>query len=145
MKQILLYFNYEILLNLCILKFLVSPPILFPAKKYPNGEFYPFSNNDANTDGYPMGVDPIEVPNFLKLKDYTVNSSIPTCAGVFIDIHNVDNVTLRTIDCSSKIFAFCEIIHGWDEYTSSRGLPTIPCVQENSRKKRESGSNEGIM
>ena len=123
----------------------MSPPILFPAKKYPNGEFYPFSNIGMNKDGYPTGEDPIEFPNFLKSKDYTVNSSIPTCAGVFSDIDNFDNVTLQTIDCSSKVFAFCEIVHGLDEYTSSRGLPTIPCVQENSRKKRESGSNEGII
>ena len=123
----------------------MSPPILFPAKKYPNGEFYPFSNNDAYEDGYPIGVEPIEAPNFLKSKDYTVNSSTPTCVGIFIDIDNVDNVTLQTIKCSSKVFAFCEIIHGFDEYTSSRGLPTIPCVQENSRKKRQSGSIEGIM
>ena len=133
------------MLNLCILNFLVSPAILFPVKKYPNGEFYPFSNNDINLDGYPMGVDPIDVPNFLKSKDYTVNSSLPTCVGIFIDIDNFDNVTLQTIDCSSKVFAICEIIHGYDEYTSSRGLPTIPCVQQSARKKRESGSNEGIM
>ena len=117
---------------------------MFPAKKYPNGKFFPYSTNDTDLDGYPAGVDPINVPDFLKSSDYTDNSSIPTCVGIFIDTENIDNVTLQTIDCSLKVFAFCELIHGFDQYTSSRGLPTIPCSHGRTRKKRENAGNEGI-
>ena len=112
--------------------------------RFPQLEYCSVVVKRFDLDGYPAGVDPINVPDFLKSSDYTVNSSIPTCVGIFIDTENIDNVTLQTIDCSLKVLAFCEIIHGFDQYTSSRGLPTIPCLHEHTRKKRESAGNEGI-
>ena len=94
-------------------------------------------------DGYPTNEDPIEIPDFLKAKDYTIDSSAPTCVGIFIDVNDLNNVTLQTIDCTSRVFAFCEIISKSNELESNRGLPTVPCVQPNSRKKRQSNTNEG--
>ena len=88
-------------------------------------------------------MEPIDIPDFLKSQDYTLNSETPTCVGVFIDPVNVKNVTLQTINCLSKVFAFCEIKHGFDEYTSNRGLPTVPCVQSNARRKRETRNKRG--
>ena len=120
-----------------------SAPILFPGKKYPNGQFFPFVDKSSLQDGYPTNADPIEIPEFLKTKDYTADSSAPTCVGIYIDVDDLNNVTLQTIDCTSKVFAFCEIISKSNELESSRGLPTVPCVQPNSRKKRQSNTNEG--
>ena len=120
-----------------------SAPILFPGKKYPNGQFFPFVDQSSLQDGYPTNVDPIEIPEFLKANDYTINSSKPTCVGIFIDVDDLNNVTLQTIDCKTRVFAFCEIISGSNGLESSRGLPTVPCIQPNSRKKRQSDTNEG--
>ena len=118
---------------------------MFPGKKYPNEQFFPFVGGSSIQDGYPTNEDPIQIPEFLKAKDYTTDSNTPTCVGVFIDVDDVNNVTLQTIDCSTRVFAFCEIISRSNGLESSRGLPTVPCVQPNSRKKRQTNALEGKL
>ena len=118
---------------------------MFPGKKYPNGQFFPFVDQSSLQDGYPTNADPIEIPEFLKAKDYTIISSTPTCVGIYIDVDDLNNVTLQTIDCSTRVFAFCEIISESNGLESSRGLPTVPCVQPNSRKKRQTNANKGKL
>ena len=104
-------------------------PILFPAKKFPNEEFY---------DDFDFTPSKKDIPKYLSSNDYTTNSTNETCVGVFVDPNNPENITLQTIDCSLKSIVICQ--SDYNSYISESGLPTVPCMQPTKRRKRETGN-----
>ena len=102
--------------------------ILFPAKKFPDGQFYSdFGSNPSQMD----------IPQFLLSSDNTGNSTNKACIGLFVKPNDLDNISLETIDCDEKAIVICQM--DYNSYTSERGLPAVPCIDPNKRRKRNTG------
>ena len=111
-------------------------PVLFPAKKYPDGEFYV-------EDGSKQ-LKPITIPDFLT--DETSSVIQQECLGVFGDSTDPAKLVLQVVNCSEKSLVF--FTSNKTEQVTNIGLPVLPCytppsenIQSNAtnRKKRSLG------
>ena len=132
------------LLNKIVLVMFFSDdgPVLYPAKKYPDGLFYAEVPSTGVLDSRKkrnVQLEIIEVPDFLS--DETLNSDNEQCVGVFSDIIDPDSLSLQTIDCNVKSLIFFE--QDSYAYTSDSGLPTLPCVSSSKRRKRSTDGDQG--
>ena len=124
-------------------------PVLFPAKKYADGLFYvelPTSEFQGNKEklvkrATTSQLIEIQKPDFLI--DETSISGNEQCVGIFADALDPGKMYLRTIDCAVKSLVFFETPQGSNESISERGLPSLPCIQnerngtsQTKRKKR---------
>ena len=111
-------------------------PVLFPAKKYPNGQFYVEDGSEQ--------LKPIAIPDFLT--DETSSVVQQECLGVFGDSSDPEKFVLQVVNCSEKSLVF--YTSNKTEQVTNIGLPVLPCytppsenIQINApnRKKRSLG------
>ena len=111
-------------------------PVLFPAKKYPDGQFYAEEENDQQKL--------ISIPEFLV--DETAPATKEECLGVFADSIDSDKLFLQIVNCSTKSLAY--FTTNKTEELTNIGMPVLPCyvppnettqLNQTRRKKRSSG------
>lgn len=111
-------------------------PVLFPAKKYPNGQFYVEDGSKQPK--------PIVIPDFLT--DETSSVIQQECLGVFGDSSDPEKLVLQVVNCSEKSLVF--FMSNKTEQITNIGLPVLPCytppsentqINATNRKKRSLG------
>lgn len=98
------------------------------AVKKQDGHFY-YKNDES-----------MKVDSELSFSDHTSTSVDEKCAAILPDADNPSKFHLHSIDCENRFKAFCRA--NATIPTSGENLPTIPCVQMLSRKKRETEDNQ---
>ena len=104
-------------------------PVLFPAKKYPDGEFYV-------EDGSKQ-LKPITIPDFLT--DETSSVIQQECLGVFGDSTDPAKLVLQVVNCSEKSLVF--FTSNKTEQVTNIGLPVLPCYTPPSENIRSNATN----
>ena len=72
--------------------------------------------------------------------DHTATNVDGKCAAILPDAGNPSKFHLHSVNCENRFKAFCRA--NATIPTSGENLPTIPCVQMPSRKKRETEDNQ---